>query len=114
MGGTAITARSGAVDVWFQIDVHCVSVRAVTTSAKIFVAVIGVTICSFLGWLVAVWLVSESDYRGAAALRLHITGGVLSLIGGILIAIKWIKPIKAFKRFKRDAKRIKPIKRFKK
>jgi hypothetical protein len=106
--------RVRPIDVRFQINVHCVSVRAVTTSAKIFVAVIGVTICSFLGWLVAVWLVSESDYRGAAALRLHITGGVLSLIGGILIAIKWIKPIKAFKRFKRDAKRIKPIKRFKK
>ena len=29
MGGTAITARSGAVDVWFQIDVHRVSVFAV-------------------------------------------------------------------------------------
>ena len=106
--------RVRPVDVGFPVNVHCVSVWAVNLFFKIVVAVIGVTICSFLGWLVAVWLVSESDYRGAAALRLHITGGVLSLIGGILIAIKWIKPIKAFKRFKRDAKRIKPIKRFKK
>jgi len=82
----------------------------VTTSAKIFVAVIGVTICSFLGWLVGLWVASESEFGFGTT----ITGGVLGLIGGILIAIKWIKPIKAFKQFKRDAKRIKPIKRFKK
>ena len=80
------------------------------TSAKIFVAVIGVTICSFLGWLVGLWVASESEFGFGTT----ITGGVLGLIGGILIAIKWIKPIKAFKQFKRDAKRIKPIKRFKK
>ena len=102
--------RVRPVDVWFQIDVHCVSVRAVTTSAKIFVAVIGVTICSWLGWLVGLWVASESDFGFGTTT----TGWVIGLIGGILIAIKWIKPIKAFKRFKRDAKRIKPIKRFKK
>jgi len=102
--------RVRPVDVGFQINVHCVSVRAVTTSAKIFVAVIGVTICSFLGWLVGLWVASESEFGFGTTT----TGWVLGLIGGILIAIKWIKPIKAFKRFKRDAKRIKPIKRFKK
>ena len=85
------------------------------TTGLIIVAVIGAIICSFLGWLVALWLVSESDYSGTfEGLLLHITGGVLGLIGGIIIAIKWIKPIKVFKRFKRDAKQIKPIKRFKK
>ena len=98
------------IDVGFQVNVHCVIVRAVNLSSKIVVAVIGVIICSFLGWLVGLWVASESEFGFGTTT----TGGVLGLIGGILIAIKWIKPIKAFKRFKRDAKRIKPIKRFKK
>ena len=79
-----------------------------STPSKIVVAVIGVIICSFLGWLVGLWVASESDFGFGATT----VGGVLGLIGGIIIAIKWIKPI--FKRIKREAKQIKPIKRFKK
>ena len=101
--------RVRPVDVWFQINVHCVSVRAVNLFFKIVVAVIGVIICSFLGWLVGLWVASESEFGfGATA-----TGGVLGLIGGIIIVTKLIKPI--FKRIKRNAKRASaPSKRFKK
>ena len=79
-----------------------------TTSAKIFVAVIGVTICSFLGWLVGLWVASESEFGFGTTT----TGWVLGLIGGIIVVTKLIKPM--FKRFKREAKQIKPIKQFKK
>ena len=80
------------------------------TTGLIIVAVIGAIICSFLGWLVGLWVVSESDFTTGPPT----IGTVLGLIGGIIIVIKGIKPIYWFKRFKRDAKQIKPIKRFKK
>ncbi len=110
----ALLDRVRPVDVWFQVNVHRVSVRAVMNKSSmiimIIVAVIGVLTAGMLGWLVGLWVASESDFGfGTTTI-----GGVLGLIGGIIIAIKWIKPIKVFKRFKRDAKRNKPIKRFKK
>ena len=104
------------VDVWFQIDVHCVSVRAVNLFFKtglIIVAVCGVLAAGMLGKLVGLWLVSEGfDLISVEPVVITTTGGVLGLIGGIIIVSKLIKPI--FKVIKRDAKRIKPIKRFKK
>ena len=110
----ALLDRVRSVDVWFQVNVHCVSVWAMIlflkTTGLIIVAVCVAIICSIPGWLVGLWVVSESDFTtGPPAI-----GTVLGLIGGIIIVIKGIKPIYWFKRFKRDAKQIKPIKRFKK
>ena len=73
----------------------------------IIVAVIGVLTAGMLGWLVGLWVASESDFGFEATG----VGWVLGVIGGTIIAIRWIKPIKVFKRFKRDAKRNKRIKR---
>ncbi|MDE0597414.1 MAG: hypothetical protein OSB65_19405, partial [Roseibacillus sp.] len=109
--------RVRPVDVGFQANVHCVSVRAMILFFKtglIIVAVCGVLAAGMLGKLVGLWLVSEGfDLISVEPVVITTTGEVLGLIGGIIIVTKLIKPI--FKRIKRNAKRASaPIKRFKK
>jgi len=80
--------RMRAVDVWFQIDVHCVSVRAVKWYTKAAIMLSSMVFCAVLILLIVLFWEENVPLPPPAEVYIAlVTGSAL----GVIVAIKLIK-----------------------